>query len=374
MKLTVDIVRAAKPGTKLTDDGEHGGGRLVLIVSEKGTRSWHVRSRVNGTDRTRKLGEYPAMNLADARAAARSMGGKELVRTGTLADLLDAYRESLGDRPTARDAGVIFRLAFPEGDPLLKREAASITTAEIAAVLRHRAATGGRVDPKTGKPRGATTSVNRLRSMLHAAFAHAAKFDYDPRKPAGAATFKIALNPVTGTPRIAEWERAKDRVMTDAEIKTFWAKASAAGPVGAFWKLILLTGARFEQLRTAEFDGDLISITDTKGRGSRSKVCLLPVIAPELTAAAKLAAETATANSLRGAGPRLLPEGVMPRDIRRTVETRMQELGISRDLRGALLSHGQSGVQAKHYERAELLPEKRAALELWQARLEELTA
>jgi hypothetical protein len=362
MKLTDKIVRAAQPGTKTTDDGEHGGGRLVLFVSAKGARSWHIRSRANGTDRSRKLGEYPAMSLADARAAARSMAGKELVRTGTLQDLLAAYRESLGERPTAHDAKIVFNLAFPEGDPLLKREAASITTAEVAAVLRRRAATG------------ITTSVNRLRSLLHAAFAHAAKYDYDPRKPNGTATFKITHNPVTGTPRIAEWERANDRVMTDEEIKAFWLKASAAGPIGEFWKLILLTGARFEQLRTAEFAADLISITDTKGRGSRAKVCLLPVVDPELTAAAKIATETATANGLRGAGPRLLPEGVKPSDIRRTVETRMQELGISRDLRGALLSHGQTGVQAKHYERAELLPEKTAALELWKAKIEELVA
>lgn len=357
MKLTDKIVRAALPGTKVTDDGEHGGGRLVLFVSATGARSWHIRSRANGTDRTRKLGEYPTMGLAAARAAARAMAGKELVRTGTLQDLLTAYRESLGERPTARDAKIVFNLAFPEGDPLLKREASSITTAEVAAVLRRRAATG------------ITTSINRLRSLLHAAFAHAAKYDYDPRKPAGTATFKISHNPVTGTPRIAEWERANDRVMTDAEIQAFWAKASAAGPIGAFWKLILLTGARMEQLRTADFGEKLISITDTKGRGSRAKVCLLPVVDADLTAAAKIATETATENSVRGAGPRLLPEGVKPSDIRRTVETRMQELGISRDLRGALLSHGQTGVQAKHYERAELLPEKRAALEMWHAEI-----
>jgi hypothetical protein len=363
LKLTDKAVRAAPHGAKLTDDGEYGGGRLVLIVSTTGTRSWHIRSRVNGSDRSRKLGEYPTMGLAAARTAARAMGGKELVRTGTLLDLLTAYRESLGERPTARDAKIVFNLAFPEGDPLLKREAASITTADVAAVLRRRAATG------------ITTSVNRLRSLLHAAFAHAAKYDYDPRKPAGTATFKISHNPVTGTPRIAEWERANDRVMTDDEIQLFWAKASAAGPVGAFWKLILLTGARMEQLRTADFSSEeLITITDTKGRGSRAKVCLLPVVDADLTAAAKIATETASVDSLRGAGPRLLPKGVKPSDIRRTVETRMQELGISRDLRGALLSHGQTGVQAKHYERAELLPEKTAALLLWKAKIEELVA
>ena len=40
------------------------------------------------------------------------------------------------------------------------------------------------------------------------------------------------------------------------------------------------------------------------------------------------------------------------RDIRRRIETRLQVLGVSREVRALLLSHGRtSGVQQKHYER-----------------------
>ena len=59
-----------------------------------------------------------------------------------------------------------------------------------------------------------------------------------------------------------------------------------------------------------------------------------------------------------------------PGDIRRTVETRLQALGVSRDVRAQLLSHGRSGgVQAKHYERHDFLKEKAAALALWESYL-----
>lgn len=60
------------------------------------------------------------------------------------------------------------------------------------------------------------------------------------------------------------------------------------------------------------------------------------------------------------------------RDIRRTCETMLAGMGISRDTRAHLLSHGLSGVQAAHYDRHSYFDEKRAALLAWEARLEEI--
>lgn len=58
------------------------------------------------------------------------------------------------------------------------------------------------------------------------------------------------------------------------------------------------------------------------------------------------------------------------RDIRRTVETMLAAMGISKDTRAQLLSHGISGVQAAHYDRHAYMDEKRAALVAWETRLE----
>ena len=60
------------------------------------------------------------------------------------------------------------------------------------------------------------------------------------------------------------------------------------------------------------------------------------------------------------------------RDIRRTVETMLAGLGISRDIRAQLLSHGLSGVQNQHYDRHQYMDEKREVLIVWEKHLENL--
>ncbi len=365
MKLTEKACRAAKPGDKLTHDGTYGSGRLLLIVSAAGRRAWVYRDRRGGKDHSKTLGTHPTMGLAEALIAARRLGQPEPdepAASGTLGELLAAYVGALGARPAARDARNAFRLAFPEGDPLLLRPAQSVTTAEIAAVLRRRAGAG------------ATTSVNRLRAGLHAAFAFAARHDYDPRRQDDAATFAIQANPVTGTPRVAEWERARSRVLTDAEIAAFIAAAFGRDDaLGDVWLLVLLTGARLKQLLAAEFGQDTITITDTKGRASRAKACVLP-ITPAMRPLIFRASLAHSCNifTVRKAGATMLPADAMPLDIRRTVETRLQALGVPRDLRGALLSHGHTGVQARHYEQADLLRAKSDALRRYHRALDAL--
>jgi integrase len=60
------------------------------------------------------------------------------------------------------------------------------------------------------------------------------------------------------------------------------------------------------------------------------------------------------------------------RDVRRTCETMLASMGISKDTRAQLLSHGISGVQAVHYDRHEYMNEKRAALDAWEQRIAEV--
>src|SRR5262249_35784072 len=62
------------------------------------------------------------------------------------------------------------------------------------------------------------------------------------------------------------------------------------------------------------------------------------------------------------------------RDIRRTCETMLAAMGISKDLRAQIQSHGLGGVQDRHYDRHEYMDEKRGALEAWDKRLREIEA
>ena len=60
------------------------------------------------------------------------------------------------------------------------------------------------------------------------------------------------------------------------------------------------------------------------------------------------------------------------RDIRRTCETMLAGMGITKEIRAQLLSHGLSGVQDAHYDRYGYADEKRAALIAWERRLDEI--
>jgi integrase len=60
-------------------------------------------------------------------------------------------------------------------------------------------------------------------------------------------------------------------------------------------------------------------------------------------------------------------------DLRRTVGTRMSELGVPRDVRERILNHGgkrAGDLAGKVYDRYDHHPEKQAALELWADALE----
>jgi hypothetical protein len=63
-------------------------------------------------------------------------------------------------------------------------------------------------------------------------------------------------------------------------------------------------------------------------------------------------------------------EGFKLKRIRSGVETLLAANGISREIRGHLQSHGLTGVQARHYDGHDYMPEKRKALEVLLAELE----
>lgn len=60
------------------------------------------------------------------------------------------------------------------------------------------------------------------------------------------------------------------------------------------------------------------------------------------------------------------------RDLWKTAETHMAALAISSDVRAQIQSHGLGGIQARHYDRHNYMPEKRKALELWSGRFRNL--
>lgn len=77
-KLTDRALRNSKPteaAYKLAD-----GGGLYVEVGRSGTRTWRYRFRFNGKQTTITLGEYPALNLEEARR--RHLAARQTVREG----------------------------------------------------------------------------------------------------------------------------------------------------------------------------------------------------------------------------------------------------------------------------------------------------
>src|SRR5690606_23466646 len=88
---------ATTPGLKIVDPKTEleGGGRLVLLVRSPTRKSWVLRRRSGGRDSTTKVGEFPAMSIAEARKVARDISSGQrpdpAVQGGTLRALLEAY-------------------------------------------------------------------------------------------------------------------------------------------------------------------------------------------------------------------------------------------------------------------------------------------
>ncbi len=49
-------------------------------------------------------------------------------------------------------------------------------------------------------------------------------------------------------------------------------------------------------------------------------------------------------------------------------------MGVSKDLRAQLQSHGLSGIQERHYDKHSYIDEKRITLEAWNQRIDTLMA
>jgi integrase len=283
-------------------------------------------------------------------------------------------------------------IAKPE---IANKPAEAVTWRDIVALLR----------PLTEAGKG--RQAGKLRAYLRAAFALAARAEVDANAPAAFLPFKVEGNPVVATGTLAEFNKALDRALTEPELREYYQalKDQPDSPIrDALLLALLLGGQRCAQvLRATVTDADVTARTlrllDPKGKRNQARVHVLPltdealVVVKRCITRAKqkdstwlfsisgktqLSPETVTkeatniAETLLGLpeDERVIGEEFRLRDIRRTCETRLAEMGISRDLRAQIQSHGLGGIQSKHYDRHDYMVEKRAALTAWEAFLE----
>jgi integrase len=350
-------------------------------------------------DGHRDLHAYLAYQEAEQAAAIKAArhAREEAERqsaSGSLEALCNGYvahLERLG-KTSARAVRSLFRknvtVAFPH---LAATRARHITHKDVNLVL------STLIDGGKGRTAG------KLRSYLRAAYTLALDAEYDPTVHPDLHGFALEANPVAAIPAKAfkRYNRALKRTLNESELRTFMLALNQQQTLYSeiVTLALFLGGQRIAQLlrlRPADVDPDgrTIVLLDPKGKRQTAYVHVVPLnekalgivtrmlainehkpflfalnkvaVRPEKLSAVVAGISTAMVKD------KLAREPFQLRDIRRTCETMLAGMGISRDLRAQLLSHGISGVQHEHYDMYEYLDEKRVALNAWAAKLDEI--
>jgi integrase len=374
--ITKAMVKSFKPASGVAEgflwDATVSG--LGLRAYASGRKVWLFQYRdVHGRTRRMGLGDAMALSPDEARAAARRLVVQEALgndpakarhsdrQGGRVADLIESYLGHLRGhvRPNTLD----------HTSRNLQKYAQPLHNEPVAAVDR---ATVYRLHGALTKSSGAV-QANRVLASLSAMFAWAMK--------AGLAE----NNPAALVPRNAE--NARDRVLSDSELKALWAATAGAGDYDRIVRLLLLTGCRREEiagLRWSEVEGDKLVLP-----ASRTKTKVLHEVPLTALALDQLPKPVEGRDLVFGKGEggfsgwsrakERLDEklGDWPdwglHDLRRTLSTRLNETDVEPHVVESLLGHAgaRSGV-AGVYNRASYRAQKRAALQLWEGLIEQI--
>ncbi len=374
--LTAATVERLKPPAKgQIEHFDKGFPGLALRVSYGGGKSWVFFYRVAGKLRRMTLGTYPALGLAEAREAWRD--ARQEAQRG---------RDPAMARKTERGTTGYACVA----EEWLRRDQAENRTApEVKRMLDRYVlpAWGGRSIEEIRRrdvldvidaiaDRGAISMARRVQSRLNRLFVWCVGRGI------------LTLNPMQGLPKPGS-DTKRDRVLTDDELAAVWRGAATLGwPYGHAVQLLLLTGARREeigQLKWSEVQGDTIHL-----EGSRTKTGnphLIPLSTPAMALLDHRVAGSDYVFTLRGpkpirgwSGAKLQLDALASiapwriHDLRRTVATGMQKLKVNLQVVEAVLGHtaGSRGGVIGIYQRHDYANEKRAALEAWGAHVVDL--
>lgn len=331
-----------------------------------------------GAQRQREAAER--QRKAEARAAEVAAASQQ----ATLGALLNAYVEQLrrDAKPSAREVELSLNRHIRDAWPLLWATPASDIAMEDGITILSRLVGDGKL-----------REAAKLRSYMRAAFAAAIRARQSAHGLQTLRALRITANPVRDLMTVKGANKVRERALSVAELRCYWRRIAALpGPGGAMLRFHLLTGGqRIDQLgrtTTADIDVDAhtLRLRDPKGRRETARVHTVPMLPEAETALEAMAsprlgpflftatfgergAVYATAHHrVRAVAEAMVKAGEAASkftlgDLRRTVETRLAALGVSREIRGHLQSHGLGGVQARHYDRHDYLTEKRAALE-----------
>jgi hypothetical protein len=385
-------------------------------VTDKGNKTFIFRTRYPGSSSPtrREIGNCVDISLSDAREKARkwrAMVGQgldpaieeERARQETLRKLATTFgavandficEKLAGERKGKEIEADIRRDLLPRWKD---KPIAAVTDMDVIAVIKAKSRTG-----KVG--------ARNLLALIKRFF----------RWAVAQRTYGLVRSPCEGllaSVIIGEMKGSRDRVLSDDEIFAYWrATKRLPVPFGAVYQGLMLTGLRLNEMADAsraEFSPRervwVIPPARMKGRNAGKKQArahavpltdgLLDVLdtLPKFDSGPYIFSTTNGAKPVwMGTKPKQLLDARMLRtlralarvrgedtrmvklphfvnhDIRRTVRSRLSRLKVTEEAREAVLAHTRPGIKGV-YDVYDYLDEKREALELWAARLKQIT-
>ena len=377
--ITKRFVDSAEPG-RYYDDRLTGFG---LRVGDTGTRSYFIEYRAGrgrGAPKRRlTLGRHGHLTVEQARKAAQEQLG----------------RVAAGEDPATRRKAVALaqsqRFETIVAEWLKRDQAANRSHNEVKRLMERDVlpVLAGRPIEEIRKrdiialvdaiaDRGAPIVANRVLAHTKRLFKWAAGRDIIESDP--------AAHVEKASPEVS-----RDRVLSDDELVAVWRAAEGIeGPFGAGVRLLIMTGARREEIFSARWSelsksGDALALPRERAKSNEQRVIWLsprasdiveglPRLGPFMLTTigdrpfSNISKNKARLDELSGV------TGWRLHDIRRTVATSMQRLGVRLEVIEAVLGHvsGSRRGIVRTYQRHTFENEAREALAAWGAHVDAL--
>jgi integrase len=328
-KLTEAKVRTIKATDK--DQWLNDGAGLYLRIHKGGSKVWIIRRKRFGKTQIITLDPYPTMKLREARLKAAEYQLKKDVSNTSVEALANKYLDEVVRKDFKRPhfaEGYFNKTIIPS---VGHRKVRDISRGELVALIQDYSKRG----PRT---------ADALRSHLKKLFGYGVELGYIDTNPMNDVSRRVAgYKPV-----------ARDRVLSDDEIKLLWSEPKDNARVCRF---LLLTSLRISEAQKGHQEGDRwIVPAELSKNGKPHWVHLTP------SAKAQLPLPACTPTNIqawlrRWCDNHKIAPRFTPHDCRRTASTRMNDNGVQPFIAERVLNHTMEGVMAV-YNRAEYEQER----------------
>jgi integrase len=353
-------------------------------VTDKGCRSFVLVARFGGANNptARRIGSYPALSLAEARAIAREWQSD--IDRGVDPKAKEAAARREQERQWANTFGAVFS-SYVDDHLISLRSGRDVARTIEKHVLPH---WGDLPISEIRRPhvhevvrtlrKGAPIQANRLLSYLKKFFSWCLDEELIDQTPA--ASVKMPTK-----------ETRRDRVLSEREIAAIWQACGGLGPFGRAFRLMLATGARRSEVGKMtwgeiDFDAKIWTLPRERTKANRAHQLPLSNLALMILAECPRFGEyvfttggtrpIAGWNHAKARLDKLTGGEVAPwrlHDLRRTCATGLAKLGVDRVTIGKILNHSEPEVTAT-YDRFSYGPQKCQALDRWSEHLAAIVA